>query len=88
MRNPPPYPDTHTPPRPHSSRPAVPCPCTRAQTFNEVFGVLGWLDALHGTDVAFKTALRLGHGSTLGVSRREVSAAVKAAKAGAPGKAA
>ena len=79
------------------------------QTFNECFGVLGWLDWFHGTNTGpwrcmplwrgpqsstpcvvhgdcvagFTTAMRLGGGTTLGVSRKEVASAVKASKAGA-----
>ena len=48
------------------------------QTFTECFGVLGVLDTLHRTNKGFLAALRLGHGTTLGVSRKEVAAAVKA----------
>jgi hypothetical protein len=44
--------------------------------------VLGVLDRLHGTCTGFNIALKLGHGTTLGVSRREVAAAVQRAKGG------
>ncbi len=51
------------------------------QTFNECFGVLGLLDTLHNTNFGFKAALQLGHGSTMGVSRKEVAAVVRAGRA-------
>ena len=47
------------------------------ETFNECFGVLGVLDTLHNTNTNFMTAMKLGHGTTMGVSRRDVVATAK-----------
>ncbi len=57
------------------------------QTFSECFGPTGWLDRLHGTDTAFRAAMKLGQGTTLGVSRRAVADAVRAAAAASKGRA-
>ena len=48
------------------------------QTTKECFGVLGVLDRVHGTCTGFNIALKLGKGTTMGVSRKEVAAAVRA----------
>ena len=48
------------------------------QTTKECFGVLGALDRVHGTCSGFNIALKLGKGTTMGVSRKEVAAAVRA----------